>query len=101
MKPSIVSRFSAASAASLLILNAGCGRIRRLRSLQPTPPLPTTWSDSMPKGQKVAFMKKNIVPTRGPLFQAYDSTRYANFGCSTCHGPDRKDPTEYLPHLTS
>ena len=48
----------------------------------------------------MAFMKKNIVPAMGPVFQGRDATRYADFGCKTCHGPEYKDPHEFLPHLT-
>ena len=54
----------------------------------------------MPKDQQVAFMKKNVAPRLGKVFQAHDATRYAAFGCKTCHGPEYKVPKDYLPHLT-
>ena len=63
-------------------------------------PLPTVWSDSMPKDQQMAFMKQNVMPAEGPLFKAHDSTRYADFSCKTCHGPAYKNPHEFLPPLT-
>jgi cytochrome c553 len=54
----------------------------------------------MPRDQQAAFMKKNVMPNMKPVFQAHDATRYANFSCKTCHGPEFKDPHEYLPKLT-
>ena len=62
--------------------------------------VPSVWSDSMPKEQQMAFMKTKIVPAMGPVFTAHDATKYADFGCKTCHGPAYKDPHEFLPHLT-
>jgi cytochrome c551/c552 len=57
------------------------------------------WSDSMSKDQQAAFMKKNVVPAMGPVFQAFDGKKYAEFGCKTCHGPAFKVPKDFLPHL--
>jgi len=57
------------------------------------------WSDSMSKDQQAAYMKKNVVPAMGPVFQAFDGKKYAEFGCKTCHGPAFKVPKDYLPHL--
>ena len=61
---------------------------------------PDVWSDSMSKDQQAAFMKKNVVPAMGPVFQAFDGKKYAEFGCKTCHGPAFKLPKDHLPHLT-
>lgn len=58
------------------------------------------WSDTWSMDQKVAFMKANVMPKLGPLFQAVDAKKYADFGCTTCHGPDKKEPKAFLPHLT-
>jgi len=52
-----------------------------------TAPAADVWSDSMSKDQQAAFMKKNVVPAMGPVFQAFDGKKYAEFGCKTCHGP--------------
>ena len=57
------------------------------------------WSDSMSKDQQAAFMKKNVVPAMGPVFQAFDGKKYAEFNCKTCHGPAFKVPKDFLPHL--
>ena len=61
--------------------------------------LPTTWSDTMPKEQQMAFMKQNVQPAMAKVFQAHDATKYADFGCKTCHGPEYKNPHAFLPHL--
>jgi cytochrome c551/c552 len=58
------------------------------------------WSDSMSKDQQAAYMKAKVVPAMGPVFQAFDGKKYAEFGCKTCHGPAYKVPKDYLPHLT-
>jgi hypothetical protein len=64
------------------------------------PSAPSAWSVDMPKEQKSAFMKANVVPNMKPVFQSANPTRYGDFGCKTCHGPEYKDPHEYLPKLT-
>jgi hypothetical protein len=63
-------------------------------------PAHDVWRDGMTKDEEVAFMKKNVVPEMGPVFKAYDSKRYAEFGCKTCHGPKFKLPKDFLPKLT-
>ncbi|MEO8904071.1 MAG: hypothetical protein ABI488_17180 [Polyangiaceae bacterium] len=52
------------------------------------------------KEQQAAFMKKYVVPEMEPVFKAADATRYANFGCKTCHGPKFQNPKDFLPALT-
>lgn len=49
--------------------------------------------------QRVAFMKQNVAPRMGKVFQSANPTHYADFGCKTCHGPDSKDPKAFLPKL--
>jgi hypothetical protein len=61
--------------------------------------VPTMWSDSLTKEQMVAMMKTRVIPAMTPVFQGEDAKRYADFGCKTCHGPEFKDPKEFLPHL--
>lgn len=58
------------------------------------------WSDGWSMDQKVAFMKANVMPKMGPIFQAADAKKYGDFTCKTCHGPDNKEPKAFLPHLT-
>ena len=45
-------------------------------------------------------MKARVAPTMGPVFQAANPTHYADFGCKTCHGPEYRNPHDYLPKLT-
>jgi hypothetical protein len=61
---------------------------------------PAAWSKDMTKEQKVAYMKAKVMPALGPVFKGHDATKYADFSCKTCHGPEYKDPHEFLPHLT-
>ena len=48
----------------------------------------------------MAFMKKNVLPVMGPVFQSHDAAKYADVSCTTCHGPAYKNPHDYLPRLT-
>jgi hypothetical protein len=58
------------------------------------------WSDSMSDQQKAEFMKKKVVPAMAKTFQEFDATKYADFGCKTCHGPQFKPhPVDFLPEL--
>jgi len=70
----------------------------------PTAPeaaLPTVWSKDMTKEQQVAFMKKNIVGPMAKVFQGgHDGAKFADFSCKTCHGPEYKNPKDFLPKLT-
>ncbi len=58
------------------------------------------WSDSMSDKEKGIFMKKKVVPPMAKTFQEFDSAKYADFGCKTCHGPSFKPhPADFLPEL--
>jgi hypothetical protein len=61
--------------------------------------VPATWTNDMTKPQQVAFMKAKVMPAMGPVFKAHDATKYADFGCKTCHGQGQ-NPHDFLPHLT-
>jgi hypothetical protein len=69
-------------------------------AVPPVGPSATVWRDDFTTEQAAAFMKANVVPHLGPVFQAANAKRYADFGCKTCHGPNGKPPPEFLPHLT-
>jgi cytochrome c553 len=62
--------------------------------------VPTVWSDSMTMEQKSAFMKARVVPSMAPVFKAADPKEFAEVECKTCHGPEYKEPKEFLPKLT-
>jgi mono/diheme cytochrome c family protein len=93
---------------SLAIL-AACGGNTPEPVAPPTPPSApnaeanvavSVWSKDLTKDQQIAFMKKNVVGPMGDVFKANQPAKYADFSCKTCHGPDAKDPKEYLPKLT-
>lgn len=62
--------------------------------------VPATWQKDMSKELQIAFMKERVIPAMAPVFKEHDAKEFANFGCETCHGPEYKTPTEYLPALT-
>lgn len=63
-------------------------------------PVPEKWSKDMTKEQQIAYMKEKIMPAMAPIFKEQDPKAYEKFGCETCHGPEYKTPTQYLPALT-
>jgi hypothetical protein len=74
---------------------------------EPTTPEapPTKPFDELTQQEKFQVMKKVVVPTMKPLFQAQDATEFKDFGCATCHGSHAKDgkfdmPNPELPKLS-
>lgn len=100
-----------ASVGALLVSLAACGGGAE-PAASPTAPAtsgsaaapakaaPSAWSKDLSKEEKSAIMKNKVVPTMKPVFQSANATRYAEFGCKTCHGPEYKSPHEFLPKLT-
>jgi mono/diheme cytochrome c family protein len=96
-----------ASLALVLILAAACG------SKSPTPAtpggeaqvaLPDVPFDRLDHEQRIAFMKQKVMPAMTPIFKNHDPKDFAEFGCTTCHGPGAKDghfdmPNAGLPKL--
>lgn len=64
------------------------------------PAVPATWKEATTKDQQMAFMKANIAPAMGKVFQEKDAKKYKDFGCITCHGPKYQAPKDFLPKLT-
>jgi hypothetical protein len=62
---------------------------------------PRAWKGLASKAQKAAFMKESVSPRMARVFQARDATRYADFGCKTCHGRTFSAPQEVLPRLVA
>jgi hypothetical protein len=59
------------------------------------------WSKTtLSKEQQAAYMKTKVMPAMTPVFKGHDATKYADFGCKTCHGHPFQDPHDFLPHLT-
>ncbi len=48
---------------------------------------PKPWAE-MTGEERSSYMSGTVVPTMEPLFQRFDSERYAKFGCRTCHDED-------------
>lgn len=100
--PSASAAPSSAPAASAAAAPSASASAAASGSVAPETPAPagTTWSDSWTKEQKSAFMKQHVVPRMSKVFQGADAKKYAEFGCKTCHGPQYKDPKDFLPKLT-
>jgi hypothetical protein len=73
-------------ALSALLLSAACGSKATSSGTGPTAVAATPFAQ-MTHEQQGKFMKDVVVPEMAKLFQAYDATKYAEFGCKTCHGP--------------
>jgi len=58
------------------------------------------WKDGMTKDAQVAYMKANVAPRMSKVFKDHDAKKYGEFSCKTCHGPNGKEPKEFLPKLT-
>lgn len=64
-----------------------------------TPATPTRFAD-MNAEQRLSHMQTTIDPQLGTVFKGYDATRYATFGCATCHVNKAHHPRDGLPKLT-
>jgi hypothetical protein len=61
--------------------------------------------DTLNHDERIEFMKTRVVPAMQPVFVQHDASKYASFGCRTCHGPTADDgefhmPSGSLPKLT-
>ncbi len=56
-------------------------------SAQPGDPAHKSWRD-MSFVERKGYMANVVLPQMQSLFEAYDSERYADFSCQTCHSPD-------------
>jgi hypothetical protein len=66
--------------------------------------LPDVPFDKLEPMQKAEFMKQKVMPAMEPIFKNHDATKYAQFGCQTCHGEgvekhEFKMPNPKLPVL--
>jgi hypothetical protein len=66
----------------------------------PSQDAPVKWNEDLSTTQKIQFMKQSVLPKMSQVFQASNRERYSGFSCKTCHGPNNKDPKEFLPNLT-
>ncbi len=66
--------------------------------------LPDVPFEQLDHDQQIQFMKQKVVPTMAPLFKEHDPQEFADFGCTTCHGPGAEKgefemPNPELPKL--
>jgi hypothetical protein len=55
------------------------------------------WDDMTPE-QRGQFMAEVVVPEMRTIFQEHDATRFADFGCATCHGANAHDVHFQMPN---
>lgn len=96
-----------------LAFAAACGGKAAPTTTTTTTPAPEEKQVTLPEGvpfdqldqdQRVEFMKQKVVPAMKPIFQNHDATKYAEFGCKTCHGEQAMQghfdmPNSDLPKL--
>ncbi|MFK7992131.1 MAG: hypothetical protein AB8I08_39295 [Sandaracinaceae bacterium] len=63
----------------------------------PSPPSP--WEE-MAHADQAAWMGAEVLPRMATRFQEYDSERYADFSCATCHGPGAAEGEFEMPSLS-
>jgi hypothetical protein len=98
---------------SLSLLLAACGGSQPPAEAAPAGDAPSAEGpaappskpfDELTQNEKLDVMKKVVVPTMKPLFQAQNAEKFKDFGCTTCHGPHAKSgkfdmPNPDLPKL--
>jgi cytochrome c551/c552 len=57
------------------------------------------WKDMSPAA-KLEHMKSVVSPQMAKTFQGHDAKEFKEFGCKTCHGPNKESPKKFLPKLT-
>lgn len=55
------------------------------------------WRDKTHE-EKQAFMGAHVEPTMRRVFQKFDGSGYAGFGCETCHGGDMEAVGFHMPN---
>ena len=46
-----------------------------------------SWAE-LDREARLTFMTEEVEPTMRDIFVAFDATRFAAFGCPSCHGPE-------------
>jgi hypothetical protein len=55
------------------------------------------WAD-MTHEERGHYMAEVVVPEMRTIFQEHDATRYADFGCATCHGANAHEVAFHMPN---
>jgi hypothetical protein len=63
---------------------------------EPPPPEGMAFKD-MTMAQRGSFMKHTVMPSMAVVFQKFDSTKFADFNCKTCHGSGVDDGSFEMP----
>ncbi len=63
----------------------------------PGPLAAGAWA-AMDHDARLEFMKRGLMPVMAAEFKAFDGERYADFDCSTCHGPGAAEGNFELPN---
>jgi hypothetical protein len=73
------------------------------------PPLPEVGPNTLgwptwTRDQKLAYMKRTVLPAEKEIFGRFEPVRFAYLTCETCHGQSARDgsykmPNPDLPHL--
>jgi len=82
------------------VLSTGCGKHGKIEIPAEASKL---WAD-MNHAERLIHMTEVVEPRLRKDFQAFDATRFADFGCATCHGAGAENgtyamPNPDLPHL--
>jgi hypothetical protein len=64
----------------------------------PTPGGPTPAWSAMSHDQKLAFMQKTFYPKMKDEFASFNSGKYGDMNCTTCHGDGVKDHSFKMPN---
>jgi hypothetical protein len=63
----------------------------------PAAPGPGDW-DKWSHDQKLAYMKSAVMPKMKDLFSSFDSAKYGDMKCKTCHGHGAEDGSFKMPN---
>jgi hypothetical protein len=55
-----------------------------------------SWAD-LDRDERIVFMTEEVEPTMREIFIGFDATRFAAFGCPSCHGPTPEQSDYAMP----
>lgn len=66
------------------------------KATEPTPLAPGAWEGLSDKA-RVDFMKHTVMPVMSAKFKEFDGEKFAEFKCTTCHGPGAEEGKFEMP----